>query len=210
MAIQASLQLTNFDKNFDANIKKEIKTIIQKRIGNIITDIKSELSRELYNTIASSDTWIELQNGALRGELGLQTTQGLDQILITWAEGIEVKYEKNGELGVIKIGMIRSDYSDVLSLPEASYSYASSNTSGIIEWLRWLLLEGTSIIVSQYDFEASIQGRTGLGIMVRSGGGWQVPPQHAGTATDNFATRSLDSIQATIESVVKNAVKKGF
>ena len=119
-------------------------------------------------------------------------------------------YIKNKGFGKISIGMIQSDYSDVLSLTESSFTYSSGRGSGVIEWLRWLLLESTSIIVSEYDFVPSNQGRTGMGIMAkRQGGGWSIPPQYAGTAVDNFVTRSLFDIQNTIESVVTREVQRG-
>lgn len=208
--IEAKITLPNFQKQFNSNINKELKKIIKTKIPKILERTKSRLEQELVQSIASSNTWIELQNSILRGELGIQSTSGLDNILNTWARGIQVTYESNNSLGVIKIGMIRSDYSDVLSLPEASFAYSSSRGSGIIEWLRWLLLESNSIIVAGYEFKASNAGRTGLGIMVKSRGGWQIPTQHAGTATDNFATRSLSDIKKTIDQVMDAEIKRGF
>jgi hypothetical protein len=161
--IEAKITLPNFQKQFNSNINKELKKIIKTKIPKILERTKSRLEQELVQSIASSNTWIELQNSILRGELGIQSTSGLDNILNTWAK-----------------------------------------------WLRWLLLESNSIIVAGYEFKASNAGRTGLGIMVKSRGGWQIPTQHAGTATDNFATRSLSDIKKTIDQVMDAEIKRGF
>jgi len=210
MTIKASIQLLNFDSQFDKNVKKEINKKIASVMSAATKAIKKKLEVELYNAIESSQTWQAVKGGVLRGELGIQNVSSIDNILNTWAEGIQVTYERNTEFGIIKIGMIRSDYSDVLSLPQSSFPYVSSRSSGIIEWLRWLLLESTQTIVSGYTFNPRNSGRTGLGIMVKTGGGWSVPPQYAGSATDNFATRSLADIEKVIDRVVKEEVSRRF
>lgn len=210
MTIQASLQLLNFDQEFKQNIQKEIQKKISSIMPGVIKVIKQKLEIELYNAISSSDTWRAIKGGVLRGELGIQNVSSIDNILDTWAKGIQVEYERNKEFGIIKIGMIRADYSDVLSLPQSSFPYVSSRGSGIIEWLRWLLLESTQTIVAGYEFDPRNSGRTGLGIMVKTGGGWSVPTQYAGSATDNFATRSLADIEKVIDRVVKEEVIRRF
>jgi len=210
MTIKASITLPNFDAQFEANVKKEIRKKIALVMPNITSAVKKRLEAELYTAISTSETWTAVTGGVLRGELGIPSVASLDAILERWASGIQVQYKRNTGFGSIEIGMLRSGYSDVLSLPQASYPYVSRRTSGIIEWLRWLLLEGTQTIVAGYDFEPGVKGRTGLGIMVRTGGGWQIPQQYAGTATDNFATRSLSDIQNVIDRVVKEEVNRRF
>lgn len=210
MTIRASIQLPNFKSEFSKNIKKEMNKKISSIMPSVTKKIKERLEIELFNAISTSDTWIAVKSGAFRGELGITNVSSIDNIIDTWAKGIQVTYEPNGELGIIRIGMIRADYSDVLSLPESSFPYVSSKGSGIIEWLRWLLLESTQIIVAGYDFRSRRDGRTGLGIMVKSGGGWSVPTQYAGSATDNFATRSLQDIENVIDKVVTEEVKRRF
>ncbi len=205
------ITLPNFDAEFTKNINKEINTKIAKSMSGIVDKIEQRLGSEIRKSIENSIVWQEVVGGTLRGELGIQNVSNLDSILETWSKSIKVVYLKNKGFGKISIGMIQSDYSDVLSLVESSFTYASNRGSGVIEWLRWLLLESTSIIVSEYDFIPSNQGRTGMGIMVkRQGGGWSIPPQYAGTAVDNFVTRSLSDIENTIEKIVTVEVQRGI
>jgi hypothetical protein len=205
-----SIKLPRFSSEFSKNIKKEITSVFSAKIPPVISSIRTRLQKELKEKISQSQEWQEIVSGKLRGELGIPDTSGLDDILETWTSGIIVEFNKNKELGSIQIRMIRSDYSDVLSLPDSSFVYSSRNGSKVIEWLRWLLLEGPGIIVIGYDFVPSNKGRTGLGIMVRSRNGWKVPDQYAGTSTDNFVTRSLVDIYSTIETVVSQEVNRGL
>ena len=208
--INASIKLVNFDQDFNQNILNEIRSILKLKMPQITINIKNRLNVELKNLISQSNTWQAISSGMLRGELGIANTSVIDNILEKWANGIVVKFNNTVGFGAIDINMIQSDYSDVLTMPEASFTYTSRNGSGVIEWLRWLLLESSSIIVSNYDFTPSNQGRTGLGIMKRVPSGWKVPSQHAGTATDNFVTRSLEDIYKIIDEVVRQEITKGL
>jgi len=211
MTIRANIDLPNFKADFEKKILREIKTVINKAMPSIVNKIKSRLKAEFVRLVKESAEYTALVSGDLRGEIGLPDPTVVDTVIDAWADGIQVTFTKRGKLGSIEIGMIQADYADVLSLPDASYVYASRDGSTVIEWLRWLLLESTSIIVVGYVFAASNRGRTGLGIMVnRNGGGWRVPAQYAGTANDNFVTRALVDIERTIDIIVRQEITKGI
>ena len=131
-------------------------------------------------------------------------------IIDTWVNNIPVNIKSGtSPLLTIDIGIIKEDYGDVLSLPEAQYSYTSKQGQGTIPWLSWLLLEGDKRIVTKYEFSSNPRGsRTGMGIMVHKARGfWQVPPEFSGTSVDNFATRALGNIESVIDKIVEKAVK---
>ena len=207
-----SISLPNFKSQFDKNIVREIRKEIAARMPKVIDAVQERLGVELFDAIQDSPTWRAVKGGSLRGELGIANVASLDNILLTWADGVEVTYEQNKEFGILRIGMIQADYSDVLSLPESSFVSSSARTgnTSVIEWLRWLLLESTAIIVSNYSFVPKNNGRTGLGIMIETGRGWRIPQQYAGSATDNFATRSLQNIGSVIDKVVEEEVNRRF
>ena len=138
----------------------------------------------------------------------------MDAIINTWAENIVVTIvpENVTGLALIKIGIIQSDYADVLALAEAEMSYTSRKGQRSLEWLKWLLTEGGRAIVTSYEYsgESRAGSRTGLGIMVKRRGGWKVPEAIAGTENDNFATRALSEIQDNIDIIVRQELTKVF
>ena len=96
-------------------------------------------------------------------------------------------------------------------MPEAVYAYTSANGSGVLEWLKWILLGGSGQIIGGFEFSplASPFSRTGGGLMV-AGGSWSVPPGLSGTATNNILTRALENIQKDIEIVINQELQRVF
>jgi hypothetical protein len=106
------------------------------------------------------------------------------------------KRKGNTIVGGVRFGIIKDDYSDVLSLPEAiTINNSKRNVNQKLPWLDWLLRGGSGIIVR--DFR--IQYRTGAGrsegaIMLESpGNGWRVPPMFEGVEDDNWFTQCFTS-----------------
>ena len=212
--IDAKIKLPNFKADFDKNIRAEINKVIRRSIGNVTENIKRRIQKSAENLIKGSPEYQSFFGGRLQAELGVPDPIVMDAVITKWIQGIQVKYNTTGGyFGSISIGMIQADYSDVLTMPEASYNYASGRGGGVIEWLRWLLLEGNNAIVRDYSFtDAKTRGsRTGLGVMVsRKGQVWRVPPEFEGTANDNFVLRALETIDKEIDNIVRQEITKGI
>lgn len=209
--LSLGLEFQNLDKELRDGILGEIRLIVIKSMDGIIRSMKPQMSTLIETSIKASDEYASLNQGILRAELGIQDPSVVDVIIDRWASNIEIKFRTRGEIGVIEIGMIQSNYSDVLTLPEASYAYSTRKSNGIIEWLRWLLLEGNKPIVFDYDFRSSGRGRTGLGFMaIVPGSNWSVPSQFAGTSTDNFVTRALQNIDKQIVPIIEKELIRGL
>jgi hypothetical protein len=213
------LNLPNFDKDFSINIFREIQDRIKRRSANIIDRIRSRVRDTVRFKIENSQEYLAVTNGILRGELGIPDVGSIMRITDIWVNNIEVTFTQTANsFGMFKIGIIQSDYSDVLSSPDASFDYVSGYNnpygvlrSGTIEWLKWLLLEGTNVLVTSYDFVPSGKGRTGMGTMVYSkAGSWTVPPEYAGIASDNFVLRALYDIDETFNVVIRQEITRGL
>lgn len=203
---------SDFSAKFHKEVAREINLKLSSVIPGALAKIKQMLGNVVRERISMSPEYAAISGGRFRGELGLPdgANRVLDIINI-WAEGIVVTYVKGsgGGLGAITIGILDSSWEDVLGSSQAELTYTSRRGAKTLEWLRWMLKEGSSIIVSQYDFVPRTQSsRTGLGIMVKRRGGWKIPSQLAGTDNDNFATRALEGIEKDIDMVVRRELTR--
>tara|TARA_R110002020_G_scaffold201645_3_gene404387 strand:+ start:128 stop:775 length:648 start_codon:yes stop_codon:yes gene_type:complete len=215
MDVVARITLPAFASEFDKNIKKEIKKVFASKVIKIIPRIKKKMSQQIASAIRESNVYKDIMAGTqLLGELGLPNPSDLDAVIEAFSKEIEVEYTPNPRLGAIKIGIIESSYSKILSMPEASFISTSAQTGNptIIEWLRWLLLKGNSVVIKGYQFIPKSAGRTGLGIMAKSSrGNWSVQQRYSGTTDNNFVTRALeDKIEEVIDEIVRQEITKGI
>lgn len=205
---------TNFSNKFKANVLKEITKKIKRQAPTIKTTITDSLRRAVKEALVSTPEYQSIVQGKLKAELGIPESDiRIASIIDTWVNNIEVKVAVGTTpLLSIDIGIIRDDYGDVLSLPEAQYKYRSNDGDGEIPWLSWLLLEGDRRIITRYEFSSEMKGsRTGMGIMVsKKRGFWQVPPEFSGTSANNFATRAFGNIETVIDNIVEQAIKGSF
>jgi hypothetical protein len=204
---------SNFRSEFAKNVTAEISKQIVKKIPRAIESIKAKIQQIVIVKITSCPEYAAIVGSNVRGELGInEAAVRMDAIISEWASNIVVTLvpENVGGLALIKIGIIQSDYADVLDLAEAEMSYVSRRGQKTLEWLRWLLLEGGSVIVSNYEYSETRRGnsRTGLGIMIKRRGGWKVPAAIAGIESDNFVTRALSEIQDNIDIIVRQELTK--
>jgi len=210
------LILPNIAVEFRAGVLKEIRKRINLQMPKIALIMKTKIQVSISDLLKASPEYDSIvNNGSLRAELGLPSATMIEGVIDQWASNIVVKY-KNFR---IDIGMIEEDFSDVLGLPEAQYIYIGRNLDGSskvrrIDWLRWLLMEGSDIIVSGFDFTPVIpkggRSRTGLGVMERDRRGWRVPPEFAGTVNNNFVTRALEDMEAKIDIIARQEITKGL
>ena len=217
MGVPVSIKLqSDFTSYFQQNVLREISTKLNKVSIKINTAVKKRVQDTIRHMLILAPEVMELMGGSLQGQLGVTDPRGrLTAIVDTWVENIEVstvtyKLKKEGPLLAIQIHAIREDYSDVLSLPESSYESVTPRGMFVIDWLRWLLLEGDKTIVNYTFIPGNLRGsRTGMGIMARrQGRRWSIPPQFRGTEKDNFVTRGLADLDKAIDSIVQMEIKR--
>tara|TARA_R100001377_G_scaffold85340_1_gene71728 strand:+ start:3255 stop:3908 length:654 start_codon:yes stop_codon:yes gene_type:complete len=213
--ISARLHLSNdFENKFKENATKEVRKVLLRSYPRIQKGVLRSLRVIVRERIMDSPEYNSMIGGTLRGELGLPDGMSrITRIIEAWVLNIRVKIIQGSSksLGSLSISMIESTYSDVLGLPEAVLRYTNRKGKSVnLDWLKWLLTEGGSTIVSEYEFTPSSRGRTGLGVMIKSRGGWKVPAQFAGVSTDNFVTRSFEGITKDIEIILRREITKGI
>jgi hypothetical protein len=215
MDIVANIKMDgNFASDFNANVVKEIFKKVKRESIAIQTSITDQLRKAVREALVSTPEYQSILQGKLKAELGIPNSDArIMAVIDTWVNNIFVTVKTGTTpLLLIDIGIIKEDYSDVLSLPQAQYTYKSKRGQGEIPWLRWLLLEGDKRIITRYEFSNNPRGsRTGMGIMKKKEkGSWQVPPEFSGTSVDNFATRALGNIGNIIDKIVERAIRSRF
>ena len=215
MEIIANLKMEGgFASKFHKDVIREIAKKVNRKVPVIQTSITEKIREAVRDALISTPEYQSIIQGKLKAELGIPNSDSrIITVIDTWIENIVVKVKASRTpFLVIDIGIIKGDYSDVLSLPQAQYTYKSKRGEGEIPWLKWLLLEGDKRIINKYEFSSNTRGsRTGMGIMIsKSRGFWQVPSEFSGTSVDNFATRALENIEATIDKIVEQVIKGSF
>ena len=205
-------------KNTDSDILDQFnKAMIRKFNTNsarIMKQIEDDLKSLMSASIENSDVWQSLKvGGELSAELGLPRNEvegRLDRIKNTWINSIRVMPPKSRYFGrVFAISIIfngvKSDYSDVLALTEASID-AEPSKFGIskqkgqhtqLKWLDYLLNFGDRAIIPDYkvQFKNLPATRSGKAQMIISpGNSWKIPSQYAGTSDNNFLTRIIREV----------------
>jgi len=193
-----------------ADIQKDVDKESKKKITQNISKLQRVLDERIEKIVFQRlITGLPTIQGTDLVEIGVpDINTRLTSIVQTIARNTRVKISGTKRISVTVI-ILEQDYSSVLSLPEAIYSYTSANGSGVLEWLRWILLGGGGQIIAGFEFSplASPFSRTGGGLMV-AGNSWRVPPNLSGTATNNILTRSLQNIEQDIKIIVNRELQR--
>lgn len=195
-----------------ADIQNAILREMAKQLNVILLQVVSDDSlktnvRELVGTqIINSPEFDSLLSGDLAAIFGLKDSSSiLVSIVETIKNSIEVTHSPAivvaGVLNAsITVSVLKSDFSDVLSLPGVSYT----TDGGEVNWLEWLLKAGDGIVIGDYTavlVDTPIS-RTGHAIMKKSSRGFRVPPEYAGTINNNWLTRALEDLEHPIGNLI--------
>lgn len=181
-----------------SRMEKALVQEILKSTRNKLLAIKNNIGIILKQIIQNSVVWQSIESGFLRGDFGIPLTTNLDGLLDIWSQNILVTIQGQNLQNIrIQILGIKSDFTDVLASPISEYISAPSAET--IPWLRWILLEGSTILIDNYRVQRNLStsqrrvSRTGQAVMQRLlGTNYHVPVELAGTQDSNFITRELD------------------
>lgn len=206
------LSFSILEKNSD--IEQKILRALVKEIQGVFNGKKiiSEIQSLVIGAIQSSPEYQSMVGGVLQGELGIpDPLSRLERLFGVWLANTRVNFtaptiSRSQIKAQLKIEMIKADLSDV-SGSDISY-IVDANSGKNIYWLEWLTLAGDKTIIKDYNIMigANRRSRTGFAIMKQVvGGRWRVPSAFSGTITNNWITRSIDSVSKEIENILERA-----
>jgi hypothetical protein len=180
-------------------IAHELKVVIQ---GIIRTSIEVQPA---YHSLVSSGPF------TLSSMFGLSDgKERIESIVNTLINSIKVVISSvpGRKIGVYIDVVSSLDYDDLIRLRAASVSIEG----GSLPWLEWLLTRGSEILIADYDvaYGDFPESRSGSSIMVASSSGFSIPPEFAGTASDNFFTRAIEDAIPNITTAVETIIPRVF
>lgn len=205
------LKLIDNNADISNKILQALLYDVTKYMENGISLVKNQLPLIIRQSIINSPEYSSLLNGELRYEFGIPDPGAkLAGLLDIWCDNIKYSYMKptivsNKIKAIFSANTIRIDYADVLY---TDYALVIDSTRGYsLPWLEWLLLEGNKTIIDKYEviIGPNQYSRTGNALMKPSNRSWKVPSTYAGTASDNWITRAIDSVTDDIENLLNKA-----
>lgn len=209
MKLSISILESNIEIN--AAILNGLLPQVNKYMDWGIGIIKNELPQIISNSIMNSPEYQSLLSGELRYEFGISDPgPKLAGLVDIWANNIHYTRMKPTITGdriraFFAANTMRVDCADVIY---TDYALVVDGTRGYtLPWLEWLLLDGNTTIVDNYEVVvgANKYSRTGKALMKPSSKSWKVPSLYAGTASDNWITRAIDSVTNDIDNLLNKA-----
>jgi len=214
---KVGLQIKFQTRNLRPRILKAISKTLRPKLSGIAIRISKKIQLRFKQLILLHPTIKDiLDRKQIRGELGVNREETrINNIVDTWIGGLilntkPVMTSATSVRGGFILQMVKSDWSEVLSLPDA---WITERTIRPLDWLNWLLTEGSKTVVIDYDFELNAgQGRTGQGRMLKNFKRrlWSVPPAYQGTQDNNFATQTIDRIHVEIPNMIEDEFERAL
>lgn len=208
LAIKILESESQIQKSILAALLPECGLFMKKVISNLKNTIPYVVSEGIYK----SPEYQSLVSGSLRLEFGIPNANSkIAELIGFWIDHMLFTYNPpiisgNKIKSSFSIEMIQADFSDVLGADAAQVIDFSRGYS--LPWLEWLVLDGSKIIVPKYEVIVgpNKNSRTGLALMKASSNNWRVPSEFSGTITDNWITRSIDSVSGDIIDTLEGAL----
>ena len=193
-------------------LKKEIQLELQRKVNKAIPKIQTELNSRLPALLKKHFAAnVQPITGNDFYALGVPTiNDDLISIIDAASNSFEVIIAP-ANLLKINIGILEKSHQHLLELPQAYFNYASARGAGILNWLKWILLEGGNPVVDGYEvnYTNSRFSRTS-GALMNKGSFFIVPENLQGVAGDNILTRAIQNINADLEKLVKQVLNNSI
>jgi hypothetical protein len=208
-------KILDTDSQINSKILSAIIAYLQPIFDKVESSTQKILPIYVKQALFAEPEYVSLLSGQLRSELGVPDADSrINRLFDAWSSNVNLRKSplsaRAGRLsGGFSLDIIKSDFSDVLSLPE---SIVVDDTSGsTIPWLRWLLLDGNKILIRNYTVQMgnNPRSRTGSAIMVSSQKiNWRVPAQFAGTVNNNWVTRAIERLDDSLLQQIEKELER--
>ena len=213
MKISLNLLETNsyIENQILQSLVQQINPVLNKAANKTTVEIRKLLGEALRE----EPEYSSLVGGQLRLEFGIPDVRAVDDMVNKLAQTANVSIA-----GVSIKGSSLSGGLTLTALERSSMGGLVGDASAVVvdskgyslPWLQWLLYEGNTSIVKNYEVKIgpSPYSRTGMAIMVDSDKNWRVPPAFAGTLNNNWVTRAIDRVSNNIPGILQNSFESSI
>ena len=209
-------KLAESEKTVRNMILGELSKQISHAIDKSIPQINTAVQKIVAEALRKQPEYHSLKSGALKYELGIDDPTSIDRLIQTLTETgriekTKIKITNHGLSGGFVYRMLgKQDLEEILLSSNAKVIDFKRQYS--LPWLEWMLYRGTSVIVKNYEvvFSPNEASRTGGALMKESDKSWRVPPEYAGTLTNNWITRAVSICEKQVLSVIQSTIKSNI
>ena len=215
--MKISLKLLDTNSEINTKILLAIQDYLQPAFNKTQQSVQKLLPEIAKQALMSEPEYNSLLAGQLRAELGVpDASERIESLFDYWSANMVIVTKpitiKASRLhGGFNLNLIKSDFSDIIDLP---LGIVTDNISGsVIPWLKWLLLDGSKILIRNYQVQmgSNSRSRTGQAIMISSDKqNWRVPAQFAGTINNNWITRAINRLDDTVINNIESELEKNI
>jgi hypothetical protein len=197
-------------------IQRNINRVLADHVNQMVIKGKGKLLSRVKPLIAN---WILEQpevgslldgsSGSLASQVGIPQGHNqsvVDHLVSSIVASTNIKiqpFDAKLTRGRLDLNFQPSDFSNLL---EAGFFEVLTKKGIKLEWLRWLLQEGSKPIIIGYEYvPSSGKGRSNSGTM-RAGVAWRIQPSFAGTPENNFITRAFSRREKDIEKLFAQVI----
>jgi len=186
-------------QQFALAVAEELKATLDRTISQLIRKIRPSLVVYIENKLRKdpNNTYYSLDVGELKRDFGFRLGENVGERVVKEISG-SIEFTKLGptsaSLGGVRLQLLKGGIPFLLNKDFGAYD-SNGNT---VDWLRWLLTAGDTIVVADYQVMKEkgtpLRGsRSGYALMIspRMSKGFRVDPNHSGTEDDNWITRAL-------------------
>lgn len=215
--IKGSLTITDKKKVANA-VNQELLKAMFVRTSTILKETKPEISSIISKALFESTTVQDLLYGKLKDDFGLfgnVAAEAIGNIINYISDNVTIKIRRGSKNTAVSvtIDIPAGDLNKIISVPGGSFD----SKGGPVNWLDWLLIRGTQVVVGDFWLYENAKGPTrsgGRSVMKQIGtmkrDPFRVDPGHAGTAEDNFITRALEPVLDSILDVIAAATVRSL
>ena len=201
-----SIKLLENDKQFQKRVGQAFAKELNKSLSKKVSTLKGKLIPVIRAALNASPEINSLRGGLLALEFGLEQdpTSAIIEAIVSSIEVTYTKVDPKTFAGGFTLVMQPSDFSNLLSLPQASQPIED----GSLPWLSWLLTAGDSIIIANFgvEFGSFPESRTGGARMAQKAAPYKVNSAFSGTEDDNFITRSISTASGEIRRIIRGVL----